>query len=214
MKVIDLTLTLEHGMRGVEFTTKYTIAEHGWNARTLHLYSHCGTHMDAPLHFAAGPQTIDNIPLDDCLGPAWLVPLDEIRPQELITLAHLGDVVEQIQPRDALLLRTGWSRHVSKPTYYRDCFPRISLELAEWMVHEQVRLVGIEPPSVADVNNLEEVTAVHKVLLGGNVIIVESLTHLNQLTGPKVFFGALPLKVADGDGAPCRAFAVEGGLKL
>lgn len=45
MKILDLTLTLEHGTRGVEFTTKYTVAENGWNARTPHLYSHGGTQI-------------------------------------------------------------------------------------------------------------------------------------------------------------------------
>ncbi len=214
MKIVDLTLTLEHGMRGVEFETKYTVADDGWNARTLHLYSHCGTHMDAQVHFAAGEQTIDQIPLDVCLGPAWLVPLDGIAAKALITVQHLGSLASQVQPGDALLLRTGWSRFADRPDYYRDDFPRISVELAEWLANQQVRLLGVETPSVADVNDLEEVTAVHKVLLGGNVTIVESLTNLDQIAGSKVFFGALPLKISAGDGAPCRAFAVEGQFSL
>ena len=123
---------------------------------------------------------------------------------------HLGSLAGQVQPGDALLLRTGWSQFADRPDYYRDHFPRISVELAEWLVNRQVRLLGVETPSVADVNDLEEVTAVHKILLGGNVTIVESLTNLDQIAVSKVFFGALPLKIAAGDGAPCRAFAVEG----
>lgn len=209
MKIIDLTLTLEHGMRGVEFETKYTVAADGWNARTLHLYSHCGTHMDSQVHFEAGEQTVDQIPLDVCLGPAWLARLDGIAPKSLITVEHLGDLTDQVQPADALLIRTGWSRFVDRPEYYRDQFPRISIELAHWLVDRQVRLLGVEPLSVADVNDLKEVTAVHKILLGGKVTIVEGLTNLDRIAASKVFFGALPIKVAAGDGAPCRAFAIE-----
>lgn len=52
-RIIDLSLTVKDGMRGVQFEPLHTVAQHGWNTRTLHLYSHCGTHMDAPLHFAA-----------------------------------------------------------------------------------------------------------------------------------------------------------------
>lgn len=48
-RIVDLTLTLRDGMRGVAFEQAKTISREGWNARTLHLYSHAGTHMDAPL---------------------------------------------------------------------------------------------------------------------------------------------------------------------
>jgi kynurenine formamidase len=198
-------------MRGVEFETKYTVERDGWNARTLHLYSHAGTHMDAQTHFGAGPETIDGIALERCLGPAWLVNLAGIEPKALIAVAQLGDVAKRLQPGDGLLLRTDWSRHVNDPQYYRDQFPRISQELAQWCVERQVRLLGVEPPSVADVNDRDELTRVHRILLGGGVIIVEGLTGLDRLKTEKVFFGALPLKVESGDGCPCRAFAVEGG---
>jgi len=211
MKVIDLTLRLEHGMRGVEFETKYTVAEDGWNARMLHLYSHSGTHMDAPVHFDAGDQTIDRIPLSDCIGKAWIVDLTDLPDREPITVTHLGDVATKLERGDGLLLRTLWSHHVGDPDHYRDHFQPISPELATWMVDHGVRMVGVEPPSVADVNDLAAVTKIHKILLGGGVIIVEGLTRLDQLPGESCTFGAVPLKIADGDGAPCRAFAIEEG---
>ncbi|QDT08388.1 cyclase family protein [Planctomycetes bacterium K23_9] len=214
MNIIDLTLKVEPGMRGVEFETKYTVTENGWNAKTLHLYSHSGTHMDSPFHFEAGPQTIDQIPLADCIGKAWLIDLDDIPPKTPITVQHLGVAADQIAAGDAILLRTLWSRHVRDASYYRDNFPPISPELAQWMVDRKIRMVGVEPPSVADVNDLPAVTLIHKILLGANIIIVEGLTNLEQLNGPTCLFGALPLKIADGDGAPCRAFAIDGAAEL
>jgi kynurenine formamidase len=63
---------------------------------------------------------------------------------------------------------------------------------------------------VADVNDKEELTRIHKILLGGNITIVEGLTNLEALTKERVFFVAAPLKIEGGDGCPCRAFAVEG----
>jgi kynurenine formamidase len=209
-RIIDLTLPVRAGMRGVEFETLHTVAEHGWNSRVLHLYSHSGTHMDAPVHFAAGDGTIDRIPLEHCLGPAWVADLAGIEPKALIKVAHLGPVAAEVRPGDGLLLRTGWSAHVDRPQYYRDHFPRVSRELAEWCVARRVRLLGVEPPSVADVNDLTEVTAIHRTLLGGGIIIVEGLTNLEALRERRVFFGAMPLKIEGGDGSPCRAFALEG----
>jgi kynurenine formamidase len=209
-KIVDLTLPLVPGARGVAVQPKFTVARDGWNAATWHLYSHAGTHMDAPVHFEAGPQTIDAQPLHRCIGPAWIVRLAPCAPRAWLRVSHLGRVAEMFQPGENLLLHTGWSAHAGDFAMYRDQLPRISDELAHWCVSRRVNLLGVEPPSVADVNNREEVTRIHKILLGGGVTIVEGLTNLDKLSGERVIFGALPLKLAGGDGSPVRAFAIEG----
>jgi arylformamidase len=209
-RIIDLSLTIHPGMRGVEFEQLHTVEKHGWNSRTLHLYSHSGTHMDAPLHFAAGDGTIDRIPLDSCVCPAWVVDLRGIEPRSVITIRDLAAVASKLEAGDGLILRTGWSAYSDQPQHYRDALPRVGQELAEWCVTRGLRMLGVEPPSVADVNNLEEVTAIHRILLGGGVIIVEGLTNLDAIQEERVLFGALPLKIKEGDGCPCRAFAIEG----
>lgn len=198
-------------MRGVDWEQTKTVGRDGWNARTLHLYSHAGTHMDAQTHFAAGPGTIDLTPLERCMGWAWVVDLDGIEDRALISVAHLGDVAEKFQPGESLLLHTGWSRHVGNPQHYRDNLPRIADDLADWCAGNQVNMLGVEPPSVADVNDRKELTRIHKILLGANITIVEGLTNLHSLTQRRVFFIAAPLKIEGGDGCPCRAFAMEGG---
>ncbi len=209
-RIIDLTLTMRPGMRGVDWEQAKTIERDGWNARTLHLYSHAGTHMDAQTHFAAGPGTIDITPLERCMGSAWVVNLAGIADQTAITIAHLGEIAEKFQSGESLLLHTGWSQHVDNPQHYRDHFPRISKELANWCVERGVNMLGVEPPSVADVNDMEKLTLIHQILLGGNITIIEGLTNLDALSQEKVFFVAAPLRIEGGDGCPCRAFAIEG----
>jgi kynurenine formamidase len=208
-RIIDLTLPLKDGQRGVSLEPARGIETDGWNATTLHLYSHCGTHMDAPYHFGVTDQTIDQIPLEQCMGPAWVVDLTGIEPRALIQVDDLGPVQDKFRAGDGLLLRTGWSQRADNPAY-RNALPRISLELAQWCVDKGVRMLGVEPPSVADVNDIEELTTVHQALLGGGVIIVEGLANLDQIRNDKVTFMAFPLKIAGGDGAPARAFAIEG----
>ncbi len=209
MHIVDLSLTLRPGMRGVEFEEFHNIPEHGWNSRMLHLYSHSGTHVDAPLHFTPNDLTIERIPLDRCVAPAWVVDIPGVKPQELISPAHLGAMADRIRPHEGLLLRTGWSAHVDNPSLYRDKMPRLSREFAEWCVERRIRLVGVESPSVAAVDCLEEVTDIHHILLGNDVVIVEGLTNLHAIRQERVLFFAMPLKIEGGDGAPCRAFAVE-----
>lgn len=219
-RFIDLTLPLDPDLRGVAIEPARTIERNGWNATTLSLYSHCGTHMDAPRHFLPEGATIDSLPLAACIGPARVVDLTPVRPRERITVERLGPRREEIRPGDRLLLRTDWSR---PPTWwdkksphpwvgapeYRDQLPRIDLELARWLVDRGVVLLGVEPPSVADVNNREELTAVHRVLLEAGVVVVEGLANLAQIRRPTFELLVLPLAVRGGDGAPVRAVAVE-----
>lgn len=208
-RIIDLTQTLRPGLRGVAIDSAKTLAQDGWNATTLHLYSHAGTHMDAQKHFEAGLETIDQHTPERCMGPAWVIRLGHVAPQQLHEVSNLGVVADKLQPGESLLLQSGWSRHVNDPAIYRDGLPRISEGLARWCVARRVKLLGVEAPSVADVNNLEEVTRIHRILLSGGVTIVEGLMNLDQVTQSKVLFVALPLKIADGDGCPCRALAIE-----
>ncbi len=209
-RLIDLTQTMHPGLRGVAWEQAKSVEQDGWNARTLHLYSHAGTHMDAQTHFAAGPGTIDQTPLARCVSWAWLVPLDGIAPRASITVAHLGEIAAKLQPGESLLLRTGWSQQAQDPAYYRDHFPRISAELARWCVAHDVNMLGVEPPSVADVHDMAELSLIHQILLGANITIVEGLTNLTALESERVLFIAAPLKIEGGDGCPCRAFAIEG----
>ncbi|MFH1717069.1 MAG: cyclase family protein [Planctomycetota bacterium] len=207
-RIIDLTLPLTSGDRGVRIEPARRLEADGWNAATLCLYSHCGTHIDAPVHFGAGTETIDTIAVESLVGPAWVVDLRPVEPRALIEPRHLGVVADRFEPGDSLLICTGWSEYYGRERY-RDELPRISTELAQWCVENKVRMLGVEPPSVADVNNIEELTIVHRTLFEGGVIVVEGLANLTSLSKPKVTFIALPLKIAGGDGAPARAVAIE-----
>lgn len=204
----DLTLPYEKGMAGYDIEVARTIAKDGWNASTLHLYSHAGTHMDAPLHFGVSNSTIDQFLPHQLMGKAWLVTIPIKQRQQLLTVADLGEVANQFQAGDSLLLRTDWSQHLGQAKY-RNELPRISESLAQWCVQHRVKMLGVQPPSVADVNNLEEVTQIHHILLKGEVIIIEGLTNLDKIQKEQVFLIALPLKIKDGDGAPARVIALE-----
>ncbi|HEV7350283.1 cyclase family protein [Telluribacter sp.] len=209
MRLIDLTQTYQRSTPGVSWEPARVLEQDGWNATTLHLYSHAGTHVDAPLHFGMGQETIDTMPLEQLVGWAWVLRLPDTQPREVLTVAHLGELAGKISPQDSLLFYTNWSLR-NGTDEYRDALPRIGEELARWLVDNKVKMIGVEPPSVADVNNLPEVTLIHRILLGGGITIVEGLCNLDQLRQEKVLLFALPLKYAGGDGAPARVIAVEG----
>ena len=208
MRVIDLSLDVNNDMPGVNISIAKRLEVEGWNATTLSLYSHCGTHMDAPRHFLPDGATLNQQDLSVCVGKATMVNIAPAKSKQLIDVQDLGSLADSIQPGARLLFRTDWHTRYGTPAY-REELPRISLNLANWLVKKRVAMIGVEPPSVADVNNKKELTEVHQALFRGNVLIVEGLANLDQITSKEFRFIALPLKICDGDGSPVRAIAIE-----
>jgi kynurenine formamidase len=163
MKITDLTLTYEEGMRGVSFEVAKSKDADGWNAKTLHLYSHAGTHMDAPFHFAVSDQTIDQFNVSRFVCNSWVIPINASSRQK-IQLQDLGKFTKMIQAGDGVILKTGWSAFVNEEKY-RNELPGIHEDLAHWFVKKGVNILAVEPPSIADVTDLAEVTKIHEILL-------------------------------------------------
>jgi kynurenine formamidase len=205
-RVVDLSLTVRNGMRGVEIHPNTFYDEDGYTTTNLHLYSHAGTHMDAPRHFLNEGGTMEALDLQKCIGPALVIDLSHKEPNSLISVEDLGSQTEQIGAGSRVLLRTDWDTHADLPDY-RTHFPRVSIELAQWLVDQGIWLLGVQTPSVAALQNYEELRTVHQILLRAEVVIVESLANLSELT-ETVFFIATPLKVNGGDGSPVRAVAL------
>jgi kynurenine formamidase len=206
--IIDLTRTIEHQQPGVKIHSAKSLKKDGWNASTLELYSHSGTHMDAPWHFEVNALTIDEIPLNRLMGRALVLDISHVGEHHLIRPDDFKNQLKSVKKGDNILLKSGWSQWFGT-SKYRDGLPRISKELALWFGERQINILGVEPPSVADVNNLGEVTEIHQILMENNIIIIEGLVNLNKLKKTEVTLMAFPLKIKDGDGSPARVVAIE-----
>lgn len=208
MEWIDLTQTIHPEMPGVNLREAKNLEKDGWNATTIELYSHSGTHMDAPVHFGVDGPTIDQIPLENLMGYARILDLTGILPSALIQVSDLGPLREHLKAGDSLIIHTGWSQYAKTSIEkYRNELPRISEELANWLVEKGIKMIVVEPPSVANVNDLQEVTRIHRILFSGKIIIVEGVCNLEQIGADEVELMVLPLKIGGGDGAPARVIA-------
>ncbi len=82
------------------------------------LGSHTGTHVDAPVHFSAGPQTVDELDPAVLLGPCRVLDCGEA---PVITTAVLS--AHDFAGIERLLLRTRNSRHWQEhPRAFDDAF--------------------------------------------------------------------------------------------
>ncbi|MFO0890543.1 MAG: cyclase family protein [Isosphaeraceae bacterium] len=171
------------------------------NVTAFRTCNHTGTHMDSPLHFYHGVPTIDQLPLDQCIGPATLVDVRALGPRGVIRLADVQPHEASLVATRKVVFRTGWSSRWGQPEYFED-YPTIDEAAARWLVDRGVRLVGIDTPSVD-----REPNPAHYVFLGSQACIVENLTNLDQISESPFELIAVPLPLQGLDGSPVRAVA-------
>lgn len=183
---------------------------------------HGGTHLDAPIHFAAGRSTADAIPLERLVAPAVMIDFSAGAakdPDALLGRAHVEAFEEQhgpIEPGTIVLLRSGWSdRWPDRKRYLGDDtpgdashlhFPGIGEDAAKLLVERKVAAVGIDTASL-DHGPSKDFLA-HRVLLGADIPGFENLILPADFPVRGALVLALPMKIGAGSGGPLRAVAV------
>lgn len=160
---------------------------------------HTATHVDAPSHFKVGGASIDQMPLEACVGPARVI---AIRDPVQITVTELEPY--GIAAGERILFKTANSPRAWRSTAFVEDAVYISVEAARWLASRQVRTVGIDYLSVGGfaANNGVQV---HEPLLAAGITIIEGLDLTEVPPGPCELL-CLPIKILGGDGAPARAF--------
>jgi arylformamidase len=185
-------LTLKaHPSRDRSHTVRVTGIEMG---------SHTGTHIDAPWHFVEGGRKLDEIPLDQLVGPVTVYEIPSVRAigrDELSSLTWIN--VERV------LFKTENSRHWNDGRFYEE-FVYLEPAGAEFLVEKGIRLVGIDYLSIDQFQSPQHPT--HFVLLRKNVVILEGL-NLSQIAPGNYQLTALPLNLKNADGAPARVILMD-----
>ena len=172
------------------------------NVSSLRMSSHTGTHVDPPLHFMDGGAAIDALPLDALVGPADVL---DLRGHSSITSEVLKDAGIKLTER--VLLKTDNSElWRTMPSKFPDEYVSLTADGARWMVESGVRLVGTDFLGIEARGAKGHPT--HMTLLEAGVVIVEGLD-LSDVEPGRYQFVCLPLRIAEGDGAPARAILIE-----
>ena len=183
---------------------------------------HGGTHMDAPIHFAAGGWTTAEVPVNRLIGPARVIDIREQCQRDRNYLVSVQDIERYerrygpIAPGDVVLIRTGFGRFYPELKRYLGSdvrgkaeglsFPGISQDAARALVERKVDAVGLDTASL-DHGPSKDFRA-HRVLLGANIPGLENVANLDRLPPKGATIVALPMKIDGGTGGPCRIIAI------
>jgi arylformamidase len=172
---------------------------------TVYLWSHVGTHVEAPLHFLADGGDAASLPVTRLMGPAIVLDFRHKQVDEPITLAEV-QAAGDVQVGDRVLFMTG--RHAQYRTPTSHDRPYIAEEAVRWLVEDrQINCLGTDS-SGFEVRGVSHHPN-HRLTMNAGVPIIECLTNLTELRQPRVFLIALPWPVVGLDACPVRAIAIE-----
>lgn len=160
------------------------------NLTALSMCAHNGTHVDAPYHFLKDGRTIDCLELERMVGKCYVAfaegPVTAGKAEELLAAARAAD--EEAAKR----ILIGGQAYVTK-------------EAAEVFAKAGLLLFGNESQTVGP---LEAPAAVHYILLGAQVVLLEGI-RLQGVEEGVYLLNAAPLNLGGADGAPCRAILMK-----
>ena len=211
MRVTDLTHIIDSDMPvfpGTEqpiFEKANTFDKDGFREAKITMYSHTGTHIDAPAHRLSNGPYLDNLNIEHFIGNATILDFsnDKI---ELIDVDSLKPYEEKIQNVEFIIIKTGWSKYWGDKKYYED-FPSLSEESAKWLSEFNLKGIGIDTISIDDIKSTT--FAVHKILMPKDIIIIENLTNLDSISKEYFILSIMPLKNKNADGSPVRAISID-----
>jgi len=211
MRVTDLTHTIHPEMPVFPGTEQpileraNTLEKDGFQEAKITMYSHTGTHIDAPAHMLSDGPYLDNLKIDHFIGNAIIVDFSD-KEKKVIDVESLESYEDKIRNVEFVIIKTGWDKYWGNEKYYEN-FPSLSEEAAQWLSEFHLKGIGIDAISIDAVDSTT--FAIHKVLMEKNILIIENLTNLDRIQNEYFILSILPLKNKDGDGSPVRAISME-----
>lgn len=202
--------------------------QEGWAIERLSIYTHNGTHLDAPYHHHSTMDggkraiTIDEVPLEWCFSDGvkldfrhfddgYLVTPDDIDKE----LARIG---YSLKPLDIVLINTSAADYYGKPEYLaKGC--GVGRAATLHMLQQGVRLTGTDawswdaPFSItaqryAETQDPSLIWEGHRASMEIGYCHLEKLTNLDQLPGTGFMVSCFPYKIKAASAGFTRAVAI------
>ena len=160
------------------------------NLTAFSMCAHNGTHIDAPSHFINHAKNVEEIKLSKFIGEAYVADFEGI-----VTAEDARDIIKKAKSISIEAARKILFK--GKTT--------VSIEAAEVFAESEIDLIGNESQTVGPE---DAPMAVHKVLLGAEIVLLEGV-RLNHVPEGVYLLNAAPINLAGAEGAPCRAVLIS-----
>jgi len=195
-----------------------------YSAFTFCAAEHGGTHLDAPVHFAKGKWSTDQIPLENLTGESLVIDVSDKalkNPDYLITTDDIQSWEKTngvISDNSIIFFRTGYGSFYPDAKKYLGTdergteavaklhFPGIDPNAAEWLTkNRKIKAIGIDVASI-DYGQSKDFKT-HQIIYGANIPGFENVANMDKLPMKGAYIVALPMKIKGGSGAPLRIIA-------
>ena len=161
-----------------------------YNLTAFSMCAHNGTHVDAPFHFINEGKTIDKMPLEAFIGSACVA-------------EHNGEMTAQDAYKIIIQAYNAKGEPIKRILIKGNS--TVTLDAAKVFSEAGICLLGVESQSVGPI---DAPMAVHKELLGNEIVLLEGL-RLDNVPEGVYLLNAAPLNLSGSDGAPCRAVLID-----
>lgn len=199
----------------------------GWADDTISMGVHSTTHIDAPWHYGpvsagAPAQTIDEIPLERCIGPGVVLDLSHKADDDPITVADMEQALAKsgatLTPETIVLIRTGRDSLMGTKAFWTTG-TGMSAAATEWLLDNGVTVMGIDQwgwdlPFRAQIEKSRATGdatlfwEAHRVGQRRPYWHMEQLTNLAALPPHGFEVVVFPLKIVGASAAPARVVAL------
>lgn len=204
------------------------ISEGGWwyASNEFSASEHGGTHADAPIHFAEGGRTIEQVPLQEWIGPAVKIDVAEKCHKNRDYLLSVQDIKEweerygEIPDGAWVIMYTGidtkyypqrkevlGTEKTGQQALPELSFPGFSPESARYLTEQRnITGIAVDTPSI-DYGKSKDFK-VHRILFAADKLALENIANLDKLPPQGAVLYVMPMMIKEGTGAPARVFAV------
>jgi kynurenine formamidase len=200
----------------------------GWAIETLHVWSHNGTHLDAPYHHHSTMDggrrsiTIDEVPLEWCMNRAVKLDFRHLPDGYVVQASEVADELErighEIEPLDIVVVNTSAGVRYGKSGYL-DAGCGMGRNATLWLLERGVRVTGTDawswdaPFSLTRERWLRDhdpkiIWEGHRASMQIGYCHIEKLYNLESLPATGFEICCFPVKLKGGSAGFTRAVAI------
>lgn len=172
----------------------------------MHMFSHCGTHIEFPYHHNKNGMDASRFPLGRLITDTVLLDYSFKQPMDMISLEEIKQDGAHIGQGDAVMFRFGCD--ILYRTDRSHDRPMIATEAIRWLIEKKkINLIGTDASGI-EVKGVKNQPN-HQLLMDHEIPIIEFAANLGELRQNRFVMFVLALSVIGLDSCPVRLLALE-----